>query len=42
MIEVFETMKRFYDAQCVPSLNIKGEIRRTRGHPLQMGRQGIA
>ena len=30
MIEVVQIVKGFYDAQCVPSLNIKNEIGRTR------------
>ena len=29
-------MKGFYDAQCVPSLNIKDETWRTREHSLQL------
>ena len=36
MIEVFKITKWFYDTQCVPSLNVKNEIRRTRGHSLQL------
>ena len=40
MIEVFKITKWFYDTQCVPSLNVKNEIGRTKGYSfqLQMGR----
>ena len=36
MIEVFKIVKGLYDIQCVPSLNIKNEVGRTRGHSLQL------